>query len=78
MKLSKLCPEDPIVHYNLACSYSLMGEMDDAFASLRKSVERGYDDVQYLNTDPDLRTLRSDPRYEDILEFIAARQNEHK
>ena len=78
LKLSKLCPDDPIVYYNLACSYSLMGELDEAFASLKKSIERGYDDVQYLNTDPDLRSLRSDPRYEDVLELIAARQQPEK
>ena len=73
-KLSKLCPEDPVVFYNLACSWALIGETDEAFLALKTAVERGYDDVQYLNSDPDLRTLRSDPRYEEILDLLAARR----
>ena len=74
-KLSKLCPSDPVVFYNLACSWALIGETDEAFLALRTAVERGYDDVQYLNSDPDLRTLRTDPRYGGILELMAARQH---
>ena len=74
LKLAKLCPDDPVVFYNLACSYSLISEQDEAFAALRKAVEHGYDDVQYLNTDPDLRSLRGDPRYGEILELITSRK----
>lgn len=74
LKLSKLCPDDPVVFYNLACSYSLIGELDDAYKSLKQSIEVGYDDVQYLNTDPDLRNLRSDDRYQKLLDQLTAKQ----
>ena len=71
LKLAKLCPGDPVVFYNLACSYSLLGELDDALNTLRKSVELGYDDAEHMNGDPDLRSVRSDDRYSEILELIS-------
>lgn len=76
LKLTKLCPRDATVFYNVACSYSLIGEFDDAFNALKKSIELGYDDVQHMNNDPDLRNLRADDRYEEILELLAAKQTD--
>lgn len=78
LKLAELCPRDPVVQYNLACSYSLIGELDDAVQHLRKSVELGYEDVQHMNSDPDLRNARTDDRYDEILELISARQGKTK
>ncbi|HUW57957.1 MAG TPA: hypothetical protein VMZ92_15050 [Planctomycetota bacterium] len=75
-KLAALCPHDAIVFYNLACSYSLIGEIDEAFSALRRSIKLGYHDVQHLNTDPDLRNVRADHRYDQILELIAAKQTD--
>ena len=75
LKLARLCPRDPVVQYNLACSYSLIGEVDDAVSRLRRSVELGYDDVQQMNTDPDLRNVRSDARYGDILDLITSKRS---
>jgi len=74
-KLAKLCPHDPIVCYNLACSYSLMGEVDDAFENLKASIELGYTDVEHMNADPDLKKLRSDDRYEELIHLMLARRD---
>ena len=76
LKLAKLCPHDATVFYNLACSYSLIGELDEAFSALKKSIELGYDDVQHMNNDPDLRNVRADDRYEEILERLAAKHTD--
>jgi len=76
-RLARLCPRDPVVFYNLACSYSLISELDEAFKALEKAVKLGYDDVQHLNTDPDLKNVRTDARYDEILEHIAARQGKN-
>ena len=65
-RLSKLCPDNPLVFYNLACSYSLLKELDQAFAALTEAVRRGYDDARWLNKDPDLDNLRHDNRFEKI------------
>jgi len=58
-KLAKLKPEDPVVHYNLACSLSLLGRLDEALEELKKAVLLGYDDFTYILKDPDLEPLRS-------------------
>jgi tetratricopeptide (TPR) repeat protein len=74
LKLSKLCPSDCIVFYNLACSYSLIGELERAFDCIRRSIDLGYDDLSHMSNDPDLRNLRGDSRYDEIVELIASRQ----
>jgi tetratricopeptide (TPR) repeat protein len=65
-RLARLSPNNPLVFYNLACSYSIMNRVDEAFAALKRAVKLGYDDAQWLNKDPDLKNLRSDRRFERI------------
>jgi tetratricopeptide (TPR) repeat protein len=65
-RLSMLCPDNALVFYNLACSYSLMKQLDAAFAALGQAVKLGYDDARWLIKDPDLDNLRQDNRFEKI------------
>ena len=65
-RLSKLSPASPLVFYNLACSYSLLKHLDEAFAALAKAVKLGYDDARWLIKDPDLNNLRQDNRFDKI------------
>ncbi|HUJ72184.1 MAG TPA: hypothetical protein VLZ30_08055 [Verrucomicrobiae bacterium] len=65
-RLAKLCPDNPLVFYNLACSYSLLKHLDEAFAALRQAVRLGYNDARWLIKDPDLDNLRQDNRFEKI------------
>ncbi len=69
-QLSHLQPRDPLVFYNLACSYSLTGELDMAAASLDKALSLGYRDFNWLSRDPDLRRLRNHPVYQSIRDKI--------
>ena len=69
-KLSKLEPDNPLVFYNLACSYSLNAEYDAAVAALDQALVLGYRDFKWLARDPDLRKLRKHPGYRDIEEKI--------
>ncbi len=62
-KLSLLRPENPIVHYNLACSYSLVGDVPESFEAIKRAIRLGYDDFQYMAQDPDLSNLRQDERF---------------
>lgn len=71
-KLIKLKPNDPIVFYNLSCSYSLLEMKDLAFGALFRAIDLGYDDFEHLKKDPDLTNLRQDSRY---LELISKFQN---
>ena len=71
LRLAKLCPNNPLVFYNLACSYSLLKRVDEAFAALAEAVSRGYDDAPWLNKDPDLDNLRQDSRFKKIRENLS-------
>lgn len=67
LRLSELLPIDPTVHYNLACSYSLLRKMDLAFRALEKAVKLGYKDFKWMEKDPDLENIRSDNRYSNLI-----------
>ena len=64
VKLSKLKPSDSVVHYNLACSYSLLGSVSKALKSL------GYNDIKHLENDSDLDGLRDEAGYELLINML--------
>lgn len=70
IKLSRLLPDDPNVFYNLSCSYSLLGRVERALATLRKSMDLGYDNIEWLMKDPDLKTLREDERFSNLIYLL--------
>jgi tetratricopeptide (TPR) repeat protein len=65
-QLARLRPADPTVLYNLACSYSLIGETTPAFEALHRALSAGYRDFKWMSQDPDLENLRKRPEYEKI------------
>ena len=67
LKLIQLCPTDPIVLYNLACSYSLTNDVQKAFETIKRAIECGYDNFKYLLTDPDLKNVNEDDRFQTYL-----------
>ena len=69
-QLSRLEPRNPLVFYNLACSYSLNSEIDMAAAALERALVLGYRDFKWLARDPDLRPLRKHPLFRTIEDTI--------
>lgn len=69
-RLSRLQPDDPLVYYNLACSYSLNRQFDLAVAALEQALNLGYRDLNWLAKDPDLRQLRKHSLFQRIQEKI--------
>jgi len=65
-RLARLDPENALVFYNLACSYSLTDQFDRATAALKRAFELGYRDFSWLARDPDLRKLRKHPAFHEI------------
>ncbi|MBF0522165.1 MAG: hypothetical protein HQL24_03805 [Candidatus Omnitrophica bacterium] len=65
IKLSSLRPDDAIVFYNLACSYSLLQQIDKSFDAIKNAIELGYEDFDYLLKDEDLKHLREDKRFQE-------------
>ncbi len=69
-RLSRLEPRNPLVFYNLACSYSRNGAFDRSVAALQRALALGYRDFKWMARDPDLRRLRKHPLYRDIKDKI--------
>ena len=69
-RLSRLEPGNPLVFYNLACSYSLTGHVEGAARALEEAIQLGYRDFKWLAKDQDLRTLRKHPLFRPIEDKI--------
>ena len=69
-RLAELEPENPLVFYNLACSYSLTDKCDLAADSIEKALTLGYRDFNWMVKDPDLKKLRAHSRYKAIRETV--------
>jgi len=65
-RMVALRPRDPVAHYNLACSYSNLGRINQGFASLKKALALGFRDVDQIEEDEDLANLRKDPRWDKL------------
>jgi len=65
-KLAALKPDDSLVQYNLACSYSLTDQVGEALTALEKALSLGYRDFKWLSEDPDLQNVRQHPQFQKI------------
>jgi tetratricopeptide (TPR) repeat protein len=65
-RLCKLRPDDALVHYNLACSFSLTAQLDLAIEALEVAINLGYRDFKWMAQDPDLENLREHADYKKI------------
>lgn len=77
-QLSKLRPDDALVHYNLACSFALTGQLDRAAGTLERALDLGYRDFKWLARDPDLEPLRQHPLYKQIRARVRKLRNESR
>lgn len=60
-----------IPYYNRACTLVRKGEKDRAFIALNKAVEHGgYNVRKYYENDPDLASLKSDPRWGGLMKRL--------
>jgi tetratricopeptide (TPR) repeat protein len=63
----RLRPDDPLALYNLACSLSLLEQLDEAAEVLQRAVTLGFGPLSQVEKDPDLANLRKSPLYQKIL-----------
>ncbi len=62
----------PVALYNAACVHALKGEADKAFATLDESIKAGFGGADHMKKDEDLKSLRSDPRFDAALKAASA------
>ncbi len=79
-KLAELEPDDMTIWYNLGCSLALLNQRDAALKALRRAVELGYSDYEWMSRDHDLQSLREDGEFNTILKGIspACKKRENK
>src|SRR5262249_26123189 len=70
--LARIRPDDPSVLYNLACSYSLSKNFDNAASVLSRAISNGFHDFKWLMKDPDLGPLRKEAPFKKVWAKISA------
>lgn len=55
--------------YNMACALSLKGDTKAAAQYLDRAVENGFDDVEKLKNDPDLRNVRNEVKLDRLIQM---------
>lgn len=70
LDLSRLCAGEPLVWYNLACSYALTANPDEALSALAHAVDLGYRDYGWIRQDADLASIRQDQRFQALLQRL--------
>ena len=62
--------------YNLACMAEIHGDRSQSLGALREAVAHGFANLALLEGDADLRALRTDPGYGEIL--AGTRRNQER
>lgn len=60
-------PDDPIVIYSVACTDAVLGRRDEALDGLERAIGRGCGATAFAWNDPDLVSLRDDPRFRRLV-----------
>ncbi|HEY2973051.1 MAG TPA: tetratricopeptide repeat protein [Pyrinomonadaceae bacterium] len=59
-----------VAGYDIAVIYAALGEKDQAFQFLDKEYAEGFWYLNFLKVDPELDSLRSDPRFSELLSRV--------
>jgi tetratricopeptide (TPR) repeat protein len=63
-------PDEPMVLYNVACIFSLAGNLDEAIDYLERAVRLGLRQVGWFQNDSNLDPLRTLPRFGQLMKEI--------
>ncbi len=59
--------KDAIGSFFISAAYAAKGDKDRALAALEKAFEQGYRDFAAINASPCFASLRSDPRFQQLV-----------
>lgn len=65
-----IAPDNPRVHYNLACAYALNRDKARALEALQHAIEKGFKDVALIESDKDLDALRADAEFKRMVDTL--------
>jgi Flp pilus assembly protein TadD len=66
-------PDENSTIYNVGCLYAQLGDRNHgrALDLLETAIRNGFGQMEWLENDPDLVSLRDEPRYKSLLEFLS-------
>ena len=67
-KALELSPNDLIIIYNLACFNAILGEKAAAIKNLKKAIDNGYGNYEYIKHDPDLYSLHKETDFVELMQ----------
>jgi tetratricopeptide (TPR) repeat protein len=59
-------PENPYIYHSGACAYAAVGDIDKAIEQVKLAIEHDYEHAEKMETDIDLASLHSDPRFSQL------------
>ena len=63
-------PHDPSTLYNVACLYSSAGRKTEALDYLKRALDAGFAQREWIENDSDLDPLRQEPRFKALLDRL--------
>lgn len=62
----ELAPEDPTVHFNLACAYARLHELSETLHHLEMAIDYGFDRQERLDNHPAFDWIRQQPEWQQF------------
>ncbi len=60
-------PNDLIIIYNAACFYALIGDKKASIKNLKKAIDNGFGNFEYIKHDPDFYSLKEEPDFKALI-----------
>jgi len=66
-RASEMSPDDPLMLYNVACFYGVIGEKLAAIETLKRAITAGFQYYDWIKRDGDLESIRNEPEYMEMM-----------
>jgi len=66
-----LQPNEPIALYNLACTESLLGNIQESIEQLKNAINAGYNNIQHMLGDSDFENIKHTEGFSECVDLIA-------
>ncbi|HYO63878.1 MAG TPA: hypothetical protein VER08_09625 [Pyrinomonadaceae bacterium] len=71
---AEVSPDNPQLHFELACAFARRGDKKRALEALRRAADKGFKDAAELARHEALAPLRAEPAFKELLERLAPAQ----